>query len=158
LASTTKGRGRSKSKRPSVRSHLRPWARDALGIGLVVLALLAILGLWFGSAGPVRRGKRRQLVLAAVDHLEAVPAVGRPEDEAPNRLADAATLASARRLSDDLDFTMANGHRAGRFACPIVAVCGDDNFAREPLGVEEGEQAGPRVGDRDARHVLASVA
>jgi DNA segregation ATPase FtsK/SpoIIIE, S-DNA-T family len=56
LASTTKGRGKRKTKRPSVGSHLRPWARDALGIGLVVLALLAILGLWFGSAGPVGRG------------------------------------------------------------------------------------------------------
>jgi DNA segregation ATPase FtsK/SpoIIIE, S-DNA-T family len=56
LASTTKGRGKGKSTRPSVRSHLRPWARDALGIGLVVLALLAILGLWFGSAGPVGAG------------------------------------------------------------------------------------------------------
>jgi S-DNA-T family DNA segregation ATPase FtsK/SpoIIIE len=56
LASTTKGRGKRTSKRPSVRSHLRPWARDALGIGLVVLALLAILGLWFEAAGPVGRG------------------------------------------------------------------------------------------------------
>jgi DNA segregation ATPase FtsK/SpoIIIE, S-DNA-T family len=56
LASTTKGRGRKTTKRPSVRSHLRPWARDALGIGLVVLALLAILGLWFEAAGPVGRG------------------------------------------------------------------------------------------------------
>ena len=56
MASTTKGRARKTSARPSVRSHLRPWARDALGIGLVVLALLAILGLWFGSAGPVGRG------------------------------------------------------------------------------------------------------
>ncbi|HEU4832610.1 MAG TPA: DNA translocase FtsK [Actinomycetota bacterium] len=56
MASTTKGRGKRTSKRPSVRSHLRPWARDALGIGLVVLALLAVLGLWFGSAGPVGAG------------------------------------------------------------------------------------------------------
>jgi len=61
LASTTKGRGKRKSKRPSVRSHLRPWARDALGIGLVVLALLAILGLWFGSAGPVTGGATNDL-------------------------------------------------------------------------------------------------
>jgi S-DNA-T family DNA segregation ATPase FtsK/SpoIIIE len=52
VAGTTKGR----KQRPSVRSHLRPWARDALGIGLVVLALLAVLGLWFGSAGPVGAG------------------------------------------------------------------------------------------------------
>ena len=56
MARTTKGRGQKTKKRPSVRSHLRPWARDALGIGLVVLALLAVLGLWFGSAGPVGRG------------------------------------------------------------------------------------------------------
>ena len=55
MARTTKGRGQRTKKRPSVRSHLRPWARDALGIGLVVLALLAVLGLWFGSAGPVGR-------------------------------------------------------------------------------------------------------
>ncbi len=56
MASTTKGRRKKASKRSSVRSHLRPWARDALGIGLVVVALLAILELWFGSAGPVGAG------------------------------------------------------------------------------------------------------
>jgi len=57
LASKTKGRGRSATRaRTSVRQHLAPWARDAFGIGLVVLALLAILGLWFDSAGPVGRG------------------------------------------------------------------------------------------------------
>src|SRR4051794_18815657 len=32
--------------------HLVPWARDALGIGLIVLAMLAILGLWLDSGGP----------------------------------------------------------------------------------------------------------
>ena len=42
--------------RTSVRQHLAPWARDALGIGLVVFGLLAVLGLWFGAAGPVGRG------------------------------------------------------------------------------------------------------
>ena len=36
-----------------VRQILSPWARDAIGIGLVVLALLAVLGLWFDAAGPV---------------------------------------------------------------------------------------------------------
>ncbi|HET7236212.1 MAG TPA: DNA translocase FtsK 4TM domain-containing protein [Actinomycetota bacterium] len=57
MATKTKGRGRSRGPaRTSVRSHLSPWARDALGIGLVVLGLLAVLGLWFGSAGPVGRG------------------------------------------------------------------------------------------------------
>jgi DNA segregation ATPase FtsK/SpoIIIE, S-DNA-T family len=55
LAGSSKGRGR-KAARTSVKTHLKPWARDALGIGLVVLALLAILGLWFEAAGPVGRG------------------------------------------------------------------------------------------------------
>ena len=57
MATKTKARGRSKTPaRTSVRQHLAPWARDALGIGLVVLSLLAILGLWFEAAGPVGRG------------------------------------------------------------------------------------------------------
>lgn len=52
----TKGRRTAARARTSVRQHLAPWARDALGIGLVVLALLAMLGLWFDAAGPVGRG------------------------------------------------------------------------------------------------------
>jgi len=47
---------RSKSARPKVRQHLAPWARDALGIGLMVFALISILGLWFDAAGFVGRG------------------------------------------------------------------------------------------------------
>jgi S-DNA-T family DNA segregation ATPase FtsK/SpoIIIE len=45
---------RSKAKpepKRRVRRSLAPWARDALGIGLVVLALLAALGLWLGVGG-----------------------------------------------------------------------------------------------------------
>ncbi len=53
MASKAKGRRKA---HPSIGTHLRPWARDALGIGLVVLALLAIFGLWFDAAGPVGRG------------------------------------------------------------------------------------------------------
>jgi len=57
LATKTKGRGKARGPaRTSVRSHLSPWARDALGIGLVVLGLLTVLGLWFEAAGPVGRG------------------------------------------------------------------------------------------------------
>jgi DNA segregation ATPase FtsK/SpoIIIE, S-DNA-T family len=58
LAGSSRGRGRKTkgNARTSVGTHLRPWARDALGIGLVVLALLAVLGLWFEAAGPVGRG------------------------------------------------------------------------------------------------------
>jgi S-DNA-T family DNA segregation ATPase FtsK/SpoIIIE len=47
---------RDKPARPKVRQHLAPWARDALGIGLVVFALISILGLWFDAAGFVGRG------------------------------------------------------------------------------------------------------
>ena len=36
-----------------MRQHLAPWARDALGIGLVVIALISILALWFHAAGIV---------------------------------------------------------------------------------------------------------
>jgi S-DNA-T family DNA segregation ATPase FtsK/SpoIIIE len=44
------------SKRTPVRQHLAPWARDAIGIGLVVLALIAVLGVWFDAAGVVGHG------------------------------------------------------------------------------------------------------
>jgi DNA segregation ATPase FtsK/SpoIIIE, S-DNA-T family len=53
---STRGRKPARRTRTSVRQHLAPWARDALGIGLVVVALLSILGLWFDAAGPVGRG------------------------------------------------------------------------------------------------------
>jgi len=38
--------------RPQVRAVLSPWARDAIGIGLVVFALLSVLSVWFHAAGP----------------------------------------------------------------------------------------------------------
>jgi S-DNA-T family DNA segregation ATPase FtsK/SpoIIIE len=54
------GRARSERKRvptrTPVRQHLAPWTRDAVGIGLVVLALIAVLAVWFDAAGPVGRG------------------------------------------------------------------------------------------------------
>jgi len=50
-----RGRTRSRARTP-VREHLRPWARDALGIGLVVFALISILALWFDAAGVLGRG------------------------------------------------------------------------------------------------------
>jgi DNA segregation ATPase FtsK/SpoIIIE, S-DNA-T family len=47
---------RSAKDQPSIprraARHLVPWARDALGIGLIVLAMLAVLGLWLDSGGP----------------------------------------------------------------------------------------------------------
>jgi S-DNA-T family DNA segregation ATPase FtsK/SpoIIIE len=50
-----KKRAASKARTP-VRQHLAPWARDALGIGLVVISLISILALWFHAAGIVGRG------------------------------------------------------------------------------------------------------
>jgi len=42
-----------RSRRAAAARHLSPWARDAAGIGLVVLAILAALSLWFDAAGVV---------------------------------------------------------------------------------------------------------
>jgi S-DNA-T family DNA segregation ATPase FtsK/SpoIIIE len=36
--------------------HLSPLAADAIGIGLVVMAILSALALWFGAGGPLGRG------------------------------------------------------------------------------------------------------
>src|SRR5581483_3318280 len=48
--------GRRGRARTPVRQHLAPWARDAVGIGLVVVALISALALWFDAAGVVGRG------------------------------------------------------------------------------------------------------
>ena len=51
-----RSRGSSSKRAPkktAVRTVLSPWARDALGIGLLVLALLAVLSLWLEAGGPV---------------------------------------------------------------------------------------------------------
>ncbi|HXJ64912.1 MAG TPA: DNA translocase FtsK 4TM domain-containing protein, partial [Actinomycetota bacterium] len=49
-------KAKKRSDQPSIprraARHLKPWARDALGIGLIVLAMLAVLGLWLDSGGP----------------------------------------------------------------------------------------------------------
>ncbi|HET9722854.1 MAG TPA: DNA translocase FtsK 4TM domain-containing protein, partial [Actinomycetota bacterium] len=60
MAAKSKRRGARRSARPKgrVRQHLAPWARDALGIGLVVFALISVLALWFDAAGVVGRGVR----------------------------------------------------------------------------------------------------
>ena len=53
---SSRGPARSTRKRAAarapVRSILSPWARDALGIGLVAAGLLAVLSVWFDAAGP----------------------------------------------------------------------------------------------------------
>jgi DNA segregation ATPase FtsK/SpoIIIE, S-DNA-T family len=46
---------RRKPSKTSVRTVLSPWARDALGIGLIVLALLTALSVWIEAGGPVGR-------------------------------------------------------------------------------------------------------
>jgi DNA segregation ATPase FtsK/SpoIIIE, S-DNA-T family len=49
-------RKKKRQSKASVRAVLSPWARDALGIGLIVLALLAVLSVWVEAGGPVGRG------------------------------------------------------------------------------------------------------
>ena len=59
MATKSKGRasGRQRARaRTPVTQHLAPWASDALGIGLVVFALITILALWLDAAGVVGRG------------------------------------------------------------------------------------------------------
>ena len=58
MATKSKGRASRKAApaRTRVRQHLAPWARDALGIGLVVFSLISVLALWFDAAGVVGRG------------------------------------------------------------------------------------------------------
>ncbi len=56
MATKARSGASKKRSRTPVREHLGPWARDALGIGLVVFALIAILALWFEAAGVVGRG------------------------------------------------------------------------------------------------------
>jgi DNA segregation ATPase FtsK/SpoIIIE, S-DNA-T family len=48
-----RAKGRSRSGQAGMTRHLRPWAADAVGIGLVVLSLLAVLGLWLGTGSLV---------------------------------------------------------------------------------------------------------
>jgi S-DNA-T family DNA segregation ATPase FtsK/SpoIIIE len=63
MATGTKKRKKKSSRRGSrvvgagrrVAEHLGPQLSDAVGIGLVVLAILSALGLWFGAAGPLGR-------------------------------------------------------------------------------------------------------
>jgi DNA segregation ATPase FtsK/SpoIIIE, S-DNA-T family len=56
---TAKKKSQRRSRKPArtpTRQILSPWARDAVGIGLVVFALLAVLSVWFDAAGPAGHG------------------------------------------------------------------------------------------------------
>jgi S-DNA-T family DNA segregation ATPase FtsK/SpoIIIE len=70
---------RPASKRPPktpVRTVLSPWARDAVGIGLVVFGLLAVLSMWFEAAGPAGDGIAWFLKAALGIGAYAAPVVG----------------------------------------------------------------------------------
>jgi S-DNA-T family DNA segregation ATPase FtsK/SpoIIIE len=74
-ASRTSPSSKKKARTPT-RQILSPWARDGLGIGLVVLALLAVLSVWFDAAGPAGRAFSWLLAgLAGIGAL-AFPVVG----------------------------------------------------------------------------------
>src|SRR5438128_7761605 len=50
-----RGRGRIRSAGGRVARHLSPRAAEALGIGLIVLTILSVLGVWFHAGGPFGR-------------------------------------------------------------------------------------------------------
>ena len=65
-----------KPARTPTRQILSPHARDAAGIGLVVLGLLAILSVWFDAAGPVGHGLSRSVHAAAGLGAVLLPLIG----------------------------------------------------------------------------------
>ncbi|HEY7476825.1 MAG TPA: DNA translocase FtsK 4TM domain-containing protein, partial [Actinomycetota bacterium] len=65
-----------KPPKTPVRTVLSPWARDALGIGLVVFGLLAVLSMWFEAAGPAGDGIAWLLKAAFGIGAYAAPVVG----------------------------------------------------------------------------------
>ncbi|HEX5937360.1 MAG TPA: DNA translocase FtsK 4TM domain-containing protein [Actinomycetota bacterium] len=67
---------KKKQQKTPVRTVLSPWARDALGIGLIVLSLLSILSVWLEAAGPVGRGLTWLLGGAVGIGAYAFPLVG----------------------------------------------------------------------------------
>ena len=60
-APTRKAAPRKKPQRVPATQILSPFARDALGIGLMVLAGLAVLSVWFDAAGPMGEAFSRLL-------------------------------------------------------------------------------------------------
>jgi S-DNA-T family DNA segregation ATPase FtsK/SpoIIIE len=70
------GPKKKKPTRTPTRQILSPWARDAVGIGLVVFALLAVLSVWFDAAGPAGSGISWFLLGAFGVGAYAFPVVG----------------------------------------------------------------------------------
>jgi S-DNA-T family DNA segregation ATPase FtsK/SpoIIIE len=67
------------SKKPAktpVRTVLSPWARDALGIGLIVLSLLGALSVWIEAGGPVGNAIAWLLLVSIGIGAHAFPVVG----------------------------------------------------------------------------------
>ena len=83
-AGSSGARSRSSKKKPAakkpsktpVRTVLSPWARDALGIALIVLSLLSVLSVWMDAAGPFGRGLTWLLGGAMGVGAYAFPVVG----------------------------------------------------------------------------------
>src|SRR5919109_5454996 len=63
-------------KKTSVRTVLSPWARDALGIGLIVLSLLGALSIWMEAGGPFGDAVAWLLLAAFGIGAYAFPLVG----------------------------------------------------------------------------------
>jgi DNA segregation ATPase FtsK/SpoIIIE, S-DNA-T family len=73
---TKKTAPKRKPAKTPVRTVLSPWARDALGIALIVLALLAVLSVWLEAGGPVGEAIAWLLLGAVGIGAYAFPVVG----------------------------------------------------------------------------------
>ncbi|HXF71407.1 MAG TPA: DNA translocase FtsK 4TM domain-containing protein, partial [Actinomycetota bacterium] len=67
---------RRRAREPSILEHLAPWADEAAGIGLLVLAILGALGIWFDSAGPFGAALAWAAAGAVGDAAMAAPVLG----------------------------------------------------------------------------------
>jgi DNA segregation ATPase FtsK/SpoIIIE, S-DNA-T family len=80
--SGSRGARKRPSKKPAakkktpVRTVLSPWARDALGIGLIVLSLLGALSIWMEAGGPFGDAIAWLLLAAFGIGASAFPVVG----------------------------------------------------------------------------------
>jgi S-DNA-T family DNA segregation ATPase FtsK/SpoIIIE len=67
---------RKRTARTPFREVLSPWARDALGIGLIVLSLLGVLSVWLEAGGPVGNAIAWLLLVSLGVGAHAFPVAG----------------------------------------------------------------------------------
>src|SRR6266508_2970056 len=74
--SSKKAPSKRKPSKTPVRTVLSPWARDGLGIGLIVLSLLGVLSVWLEAGGPVGNAIAWLLLVSLGVGAHAFPVAG----------------------------------------------------------------------------------